>query len=157
MVARTFSKAFSFAGMRVGWAVGPRELIGALNKVKDSYNVSRLSQLGAEATLDEWDAFQQNVKKICATRERTTSTLAKLGFFVYPSQTNFVFARPPSPMTAKQWFDGLRTRNILVRWWDTDRICDFARVTIGTDEEMDKFLEASRVILSEAKNLGGFR
>jgi histidinol-phosphate aminotransferase len=151
IVARTFSKAFSFAGMRVGWAVGSRELIGALNKVKDSYNVSRLSQLGAEATLDEWDAFQQNVKKICVTRERTASALAKLRFFVYPSQTNFVFARPPPPVTAKQWFDGLRTRNILVRWWDADRIRDFARVTIGTDEEMDKFLEATKELCEEAK------
>jgi len=146
IVARTFSKAFSFAGMRVGWAVGSRELIAALNKVKDSYNVSRLSQLGAEATLEEWDYFQQNVKKICATRERTSAALAKLGFFVYPSQTNFVFAKPPSPLTAKQWIDGLRAKNILVRWWDADRIRDFARVSIGTDEEMDKFLAATKEI-----------
>jgi len=144
IVARTFSKAFSFAGMRVGWAVGPRDLIGALNKVKDSYNVSRLSQLGAEATLDEWEYFQQNVNRIRATRERTASELAKLGFFVYPSQTNFVFARPPAPLTAKQWFDGLRARNILVRWWDANRIREFARVSIGTDEEMDCFLEVTR-------------
>jgi histidinol-phosphate aminotransferase len=151
IVARTFSKAFSFAGMRVGWAAGSHELITALNKVKDSYNVSRLSQLGAEATLDDWDYFQGNVKKICATRERTVSALAKLGFFVYPSQTNFVFARPPAPVTAKQWFDGLRARNILVRWWDADRIRDFARVSIGTDEEMDKFLTATKVICEEAK------
>jgi len=151
IVARTFSKAFSFAGMRVGWAVGPRELISALNKVKDSYNVSRLSQLGAEATLEEWDYFQQNVSKIRSRRERTTSELAKLGFFVYPSQANFVFARPPATLTAKQWFDGLRTQNILVRWWDANRIRDFARVSIGTDEEMDKFLETTKVICEEAK------
>lgn len=151
IVARTFSKAFSFAGMRVGWAAGSRELIAALNKVKDSYNVSRLSQLGAEATLDEWDYFQGNVKKICATRERAVSALVKLGFFVYPSQTNFAFARPPSPMTAKRWFDGLRARNILVRWWDADRIRDFARVTIGTDEEMSRFLEATKELCEEAK------
>jgi histidinol-phosphate aminotransferase len=151
IVARTFSKAFSFAGMRVGWAVGSRELIAALNKVKDSYNVSRLSQLGAEATLEEWDYFQQNVKKICGTRERTVAMLAKLGFFVYPSQTNFVFAKPPSPVTAKRWFDGLRTKNILVRWWDADRIRDFARVSIGTDEEMDKFLVATKEACEEAK------
>jgi len=150
IVARTFSKAFSFAGMRVGWAAGPRELIGALDKVKDSYNVSRLSQLGAEATLDDWDYFRENVKKICATRERTASALAKLGFFVYPSQTNFVFARPPAPLTAKRWVDGLRARNILVRWWEADRIRDFARVSIGTDEEMDKFLTATKVICEEA-------
>ncbi len=152
IVARTFSKAFSFAGLRVGWAAGSRELIAALNKVKDSYNVSRLSQVGAEATLDEWSYFQQNVKKICATRERTTSELAKLGFFVYPSQTNFVFARPPAPLTAKQWFDGLRARNILVRWWDADRIRDFVRVSIGTDEEMDKLLNATKEICEEAKH-----
>jgi histidinol-phosphate aminotransferase len=151
IIARTFSKACSFAGMRVGWAVGSRELITALNKVKDSYNVSRLSQLGAEATLEEWDYFQQNVKKICAARERTTATLAKFGFFVYPSQTNFVFVKPPVPLTAKQWFDGLRAKNILVRWWDADRIRDFARVTIGTDEEMDKFLAATKEACEEAK------
>jgi histidinol-phosphate aminotransferase len=151
IVTRTFSKAFSFAGMRVGWAVGSGALIGALNKVKDSYNVSRLSQLGAEATLDEWEYFQQNVKKICATRDRTVSELAKLGFFVYPSQTNFVFTRPPVPLTAKQWFDGLRAWNILVRWWDADRIRDFARVSIGTDEEMDKFLAATKEICEKAK------
>ena len=151
IVARTFSKAFSFAGMRVGWGVGSRELIAALNKVKDSYNVSRLSQLGAEATLEEWDYFQQKVKKICATRERTSVALAKLGFFVYPSQTNFVFAKPPVPMTAKQWFDGLRAKNILVRWWDADRIRDFARVSIGTDEEIGKFLEATKEVCEEAK------
>ena len=151
IVARTFSKAFSFAGMRIGWAVGSGALIGALNKVKDSYNVSRLSQLGAEATLDEWEYFQQNVKRIRATRERTVSALAKFGFFVYPSQANFVFARPPGPRTAKQWFDGLRTRNVLVRWWDADRIRDFARVSIGTDEEMDRFLAATKEICEKAK------
>jgi len=152
IVARTFSKAFSFAGMRVGWAAGSGALIGALNKVKDSYNVSRLSQLGAEATLDEWVYFQQNVKKICATRDRTVSALAKFEFFVYPSQTNFVFARPPAPLTAKQWFDGLRARNILVRWWDADRIRDFARVSIGTDEEMDRFLAATKEICEKTKS-----
>ena len=150
IVARSFSKSFSFAGMRVGWAAGPGDLIAALNKVKDSYNVSRLSQVGAEATLDDWDYFQRNVKKICATRQRVADTLVKLGFFVYPSQTNFLFARPPAPVTAKQWFEKLRERNILVRWWDVDRIREFARVSIGTDEEMERFLEATEQFLSPA-------
>jgi histidinol-phosphate aminotransferase len=148
IVARSFSKSFSFAGMRVGWAAGPRELIDALGKVKDSYNVSRLSQVGAEATLDDWEYYQQNVKKICATRERTTDALVKLGFFVYPSQTNFVFARPASALTAQRWFEKLRKRNILIRWWDADRIRDSARVSIGTDQEMEKFLAATRQFLS---------
>jgi histidinol-phosphate aminotransferase len=155
VVARSFSKSFSFAGMRVGWAAGPRDLIDALNKVKDSYNVSRLSQIGAEATLDDWEYYQRNVKKICATRERTIHALAKLGFFVYPSQTNSVFARPPAPttptralgLTAKQWFEELRKRNILIRWWDADQIRDFARVSIGTDEEMERFVEATKALV----------
>jgi histidinol-phosphate aminotransferase len=143
IVARTFSKAFSFAGMRVGWAAGPKELIAALNKVKDSYNVNRLSQVGAEATLDDWAYFENNVQRIRTTRQRVIGKLAEWKFFVYPSQTNFVFARPPAPLAARQWFEQLRERKILVRWWDADRIRDFIRVTIGTDEEMDKFLEAS--------------
>ena len=146
IVARTFSKAVAFAGMRVGWAVGAPALIAALNKVKDSYNVNRLSQVGAEAALDDWAYYAGNVARLCATRERVVAELTKLGFFVYPSQTNFVFARPPAALSAKQWFDGLRARNILVRWWDADRIRDFARVSIGTDAEMTKFLEATKEI-----------
>jgi histidinol-phosphate aminotransferase len=149
IVARSFSKSFSFAGMRVGWAVGPRELIAALGKVKDSYNVSRLSQIGAEATLDDWDYYQQHVKRICITRQRVTDALVKRGFFVYPSQANFVFARPPAPITAKQWFEALRGQNVLVRWWDADRIRDFARISIGTDKEMEKFLETTKAFISK--------
>jgi histidinol-phosphate aminotransferase len=156
LVARSFSKSFALAGMRVGWAVGPVELIGALDKVKDSYNVNRLSQLAAETALDDWPYFESTVKRIRATRGRVSEALAKLGFFVYPSQANFVFARPPaglsptgvSGLTAKRWVDELRARKILVRWWDAERIRDFARVSIGTDEEMDKFLEATRQFLS---------
>jgi histidinol-phosphate aminotransferase len=137
--------------MRIGWAAGAPDLIAALNKVKDSYNVNRLSQIAAEAALDDWPYFEQTVKKICATRGRVTSALESLGFFVYPSQTNFVFARPPAPLTAKQWFEELRARKILVRWWDADRICDFARVSIGTDDEMDKFVAATKEICEKAK------
>ena len=143
IVARTFSKAFSFAGMRVGWAAGSKQLIDALNKVKDSYNVNRLSQIGAEVTLDDWAYFETNAGKIKATRQRVIGKLEEWKFFVYPSQTNFVFASPPAPLTARQWFEKLREQKILVRWWDADRIRDFVRVTIGTDEEMNQFLEVS--------------
>ena len=148
LVARTFSKSFALAGMRIGWAVGPTELIAALDKVKDSYNVNRLSQLAAEAALDDWPYFESTTKKICATRMRVATALEGFGFFVYPSQANFVFARPPAPWSAKRWVDELRARKILVRWWDAERIRDCARISIGTDEEMDKFLEATRQFLS---------
>ncbi|MCG3149196.1 MAG: Histidinol-phosphate aminotransferase [Verrucomicrobiae bacterium] len=143
IVARTLSKAVSFAGMRVGWAVGPIALIAALHKVRDSYNVNRLSQVGAEAALDNWAYYEANVRQVCGTRDRVTAALVKRGFVVLPSQTNFIFAKPPAPVTAKRWFDGLRERKVLVRWWDAARIRDFARVSIGTDEEMNSFLEAT--------------
>ena len=70
---------------------------------------------------------------------------------LFRSQTNFVFARPPLPTSAQQWFDELRARNILVRWWDTDRIRDFARVSIGTDGEMNQFLEATKDICEKTR------
>jgi histidinol-phosphate aminotransferase len=148
LVARSFSKSFALAGMRLGWATGSKELIAALEKVKDSYNVNRLSQLAGEAALDDWAYFEEITHKVKATRQQVSQALAKLGFFVYPSQTNFVFARPPAPLTGRQWFERLREKKILVRWWDADRIRDFARVSIGTDEEMDRFLEATRQFLS---------
>ncbi len=144
IVARSFSKSFALAGMRLGWASGPKELIGALLKVKDSYNVNRLTQLAGEAALGDWSYFEETVGQIKATRARVIGRLEEWGFFVYPSQTNFVFAKPPAPRTAKQWFDGLRAKNVLIRWWDADRLRDFARVSIGTDEEMERLLEATK-------------
>ncbi len=150
IVARTFSKSFALAGMRLGWATGRAELIAALNKVKDSYNVTRLTQVAGEAALNDWPYFEETVRQIKATRQRTIAGLEKIGFRVYPSQTNFVFAKPPVPVTAKAWFDGLRAKRILVRWWEAERIRDFARVSIGTDEEMDQFLMATEAICEKA-------
>jgi len=147
LVARSFSKSSALAGMRLGWVVGPTELIGALDKVRDSYNVSRLSQLAGEAAIDDVPYFEETVRKVKATRERVRRQLEDWSFGVLPSETNFVFAKPPAPLTAKRWFDGLRERKVLVRWWDADRIRDFARVSIGTDKEMDKFLEATHETL----------
>jgi len=143
IVARSFSKSFALAGMRLGWAAGSRELIEALDKVKDSYNVNRLTQIAGEAALEDWAYFEEITRKVKATRQRVVEALISRGYFVYPSQTNFVFARPPSPLTARQWFERLREKKILVRWWDAERIRDFARVSIGTEEEMEKFLSVS--------------
>ena len=143
LVARTFSKSYSLAGMRIGWAVGAPALIAALDKVKDSYNVNRLSQLAAEAALDDRQYFAETTRKVKATRQRVIDRLVEWKFRVLPSQTNFVFAQPPAPLTARQWFEQLREKKILVRWWDAGRIRNGVRVTIGTDDEMNKFLEAT--------------
>jgi histidinol-phosphate aminotransferase len=148
LVARTFSKSFSLAGVRVGWVVGARPLIEGLDKVKDSYNVNRLSQAAALAALDDWEYFESTRKKVIATRERLKNALEQLGFFVYPSQTNFLLVRPPR-IAAQQYFQSLRERKILVRWWDKQRLKDFVRISIGTDEQMDVLLKETKEILAK--------
>ncbi|MCS7049123.1 MAG: histidinol-phosphate transaminase [Verrucomicrobiae bacterium] len=151
IVARSFSKSYALAGLRIGWAVGPAELIRALQKVKDSYNVNRLSQLAARAALEDDVWLVDSLRRIRITRECIHDALLAKGFFVFPSQTNFLFARPPAPLTARRWFEALRADyRILTRWWDADRIRDFVRISIGTDDEMNKFLEATGAILEKA-------
>lgn len=147
LVARTLSKSYSLAGLRVGFAVGHKALIAGLMKVKDSYNVNRLSQAAGIAALDDHEHFAANVARIKATRERLRGELLALGFGVLPSATNFLFARPPGKLKARKFYDELRARNILVRWWSEARVRDHVRITIGTDEEADKLLAATREIL----------
>ena len=95
LVARTFSKAYSLCFQRVGYFVGHAELIAALDKIRDSYNVNGLGQIAAEATLDDLKYYRANFKKIISTREWLSRELTKLGFRVFPSQTNFILAQPP--------------------------------------------------------------
>ena len=146
LVARSFSKSYALAGMRLGWVTGAPALIAALDKVKDSYNVNRLSQIAGEAAMADVPYFEEMRRKVKTTRQRVLERLANWKFQVHPSQTNFLFARPPAPLIAKQWFDGLRARNILIRWWDADRIREYGRVSIGTEEEMTAFLEATAAL-----------
>ena len=151
LVARTLSKSYSLAGMRVGFAVGRKALIEGLMKVKDSYNVNRLSQAVALAALGDRAHFEANVRRVKATRERLRDALRTLGFDVPPSAANFLFAKPPAKMTAKKFYAALRARHILVRWWGDPRVRGRVRISIGTDEETDKLLAATLDILAEVK------
>ena len=117
LVARTFSKAYSLCFQRVGYFVGHPELILALDKIRDSYNVNGLGQIAAEATLDDLDYYRANFWKIVFTREKLSRELTKLGFRVFPSQTNFILAQPPK-FPAQDWLQKLRAQKILVRWFD---------------------------------------
>ncbi len=146
LVTRTFSKAYSLCFQRVGYAVGHPELIDALQKVRDSYNVNGLGQVAACATLDDLPYYRANFRRIIATRERLSRELGVLGFDVRPSATNFILTRPPGP-PAKQWLGELRARKILVRWFDLPGLRDQLRITIGTPAEADSLLEAVRDIL----------
>ncbi|MGH7988712.1 MAG: pyridoxal phosphate-dependent aminotransferase, partial [Limisphaerales bacterium] len=102
LVARTFSKAYSLCFQRVGYFIGNAELISALHKIRDSYNVNGLGQIAAEATLDDLKYYRANFKKIISTREWLSRELTKLNFRVLPSQTNFILAQPPK-FSAKDW------------------------------------------------------
>ena len=146
LVARTFSKAYSLCFQRVGYLVGHAELIAALNKIRDSYNVNGLGQIAAEATLDELDYYRANFQKIIATREWLTRELTALGFLVRPSQTNFILARPPSS-TAEDWLQKLRAKKILVRWFSAPEVKDFLRISIGTPAEAAALVKAARKLL----------
>jgi histidinol-phosphate aminotransferase len=145
LISRTFSKAYSLCFQRVGYFVGHPELIAALNKVRDSYNVNGLGQIAAVATLSDLGYYRKNFKKVIATRERLRRELSGLGFAVLPSQTNFILARPPN-FPAKEWLQKLRDNKILVRWFSAPEVKDFLRITIGTDAEADALLKVVRKI-----------
>jgi histidinol-phosphate aminotransferase len=146
LVARTFSKGYSLCFQRVGYFVGPSALIGALDKIRDSYNVNGLGQVAALATLESLPYYRKNFERIKKTRERLARQLSFLGFEVHPSQTNFLLARPPGP-SAREWLARLREERILVRWFDQPAIREFLRITVGTDREVDALLDAVRSIL----------
>jgi len=145
LVARTFSKAYSLCFQRIGYFVGHPDLINALHKIRDSYNVNGLGQVAAEATLDDLDYYRANFKKIIATREWLSRELTKLGFRVLPSETNFILARPPV-FSAQDWLQKLRSQKILVRWFSAPEVKNYLRITIGTQREAEALVKASRQI-----------
>jgi histidinol-phosphate aminotransferase len=145
VVARSFSKSYSLAGLRLGYAVGPAPLIAALHKIKDSYNVSRLAQLLGEAALDDQRWMRRNVAKVVATRTRTAEALRRRGWTVADSATNFLWARPVG-RPAAELFEALRARGIFVRYFPGPRTGDYLRITIGTDAQM-------KVLLAELDRL----
>jgi len=146
LVARTFSKAYSLCFQRVGYFVGHRDLIAALHKIRDSYNVNGLGQVAAVATLGDLPHYRANFKKIIATRDWLGRALTKSGFRVLPSQTNFILARPPR-FTAREWQQQLRARKVLVRWFNFPGVKDYLRITVGTAAEAKALVQAVRKTL----------
>ena len=147
LVARTLSKSYSLAGIRLGYCVGNTELIGALHKIKDSYNVNYLTQEIARVAILDQDTMRANVQAIIETRGLVADKLAELGFEVSASETNFLWAKP-SGISAKVLFGELNKQKIIVRYFDNDeRTKDYLRITIGTAPEMFQFLDAVERIL----------
>ena len=148
LVARTFSKAYSLCFQRVGYFVGNAELIAALDKIRDSYNVNGLGQIAAAATLDDLKYYRANFKKIIATRDALSRELTKVCFRVLPSQTNFILAKPPL-FPAKEWLQKLREKKILIRWFSAPEVSDYLRITMGTPAEAMALVKAVKKILRE--------
>ena len=149
LVIHTLSKSRSLAGLRVGYAIGQRPLIDALERVKDSFNsypIDRIAQAGAAAAIDDRAWFDETRGKVIESRERVTGALRQRGFEVLPSQANFVFARHPAH-SGEALAKGLRDRAVLVRHFAKPRISDFLRITIGTAEECDRLIAAVEEIV----------
>ncbi len=140
LVMRTLSKSYSLAGLRAGYAVGAKPLIEALFKIKDSYNMDALSQTLAHEALSDIRYMKSNVARIRKTRARLTESLNGFGFLVYPSETNFLWVKP-FRISANQLFERLRERKVLVRYFKGPLTGDFLRITVGTDEDADRFLQ----------------
>ena len=153
LVVQTFSKSRSMAGMRIGYAFGSKRVISAIYAVRNSYNSYTMNYpsilCGAEALKDE-AYFAGTTKKIIATRERVKQELSGLGFSFPDSKTNFLFATHES-VPAEEIFTMLREKHIFVRYFKKPRIDNYLRITIGTDEEMDRLIGALKEYL-DAKN-----
>jgi histidinol-phosphate aminotransferase len=149
LVVHTLSKSRALAGLRVGYALGDAALIEGLNRVKDSFNsypLGRPAQAGAVAAIQDEDYFQQGRAYVIAGRERLVAGLVRLGFEVLPSAANFVFARHPGH-EGKDLAAELRARAIIVRHFNAPRISDYLRITVGSNEQVEKLLTALDEIL----------
>lgn len=154
LIVRTFSKSRSMAGLRIGYAMGSRKLIAALNNVKYSYNSYTMNWpsiiLGAESVRDQ-EYFIDTTQKIIRTREETKIALKKLGFHFPDSKTNFIFAAHET-VSARELFAMLRSRNIFVRHFDKPRIDNYLRISVGSEEQMKKLLSVLEHYLNEGGN-----
>jgi len=140
VVLRSFSKSFSLAGMRIGLGFAPEELISGMMKVKDSYNVNRLSMVAATAALQDIPWMTRNVRRIQRSRGKLTAGLKRLGYHVYPSHANFVLARKQE-QNLNAVYEQLKARNILVRYFDTPGLQDCLRIAVGAPQEVRALLK----------------
>ncbi len=149
LVVQTFSKSRSLAGARLGFAFGCEDLIRDLNTLRNAvapYNVNNFTQALGVEVLKRQDEMKEHCREICRTRAWTEEMLRELGFRVLPSETNFVFARSDR-LSGEEVYRALREKGILVRHFDSPRIRDYNRISIGTMEQMERLKEALTGIL----------
>ena len=145
VISRTFSKSRSLAGLRFAFAVAHPNIIEGMMKMKDSYNVSMLTQTLALASLRDGPYFEKCVGQIKTNRTTLAAGLRALGFEILPSETNFLFVKPP--ISAKKYFQDLKSANIVVRYFPMERTRCFVRITVGSEAENSALLAATEEIL----------
>ena len=145
VVTRTLSKSYALAGMRLGLAIARPEIIAALDKIRDHYNLDRLAQAACVAALQDQEYFQMRCDQVVATRKFFVTELQSLGYAVLESAGNFVFASPPD-RNGRRVYDGLYAHKILVRHFSDPLLAHGLRISIGTREEMEQTLGALREI-----------
>ncbi|NLY81924.1 MAG: histidinol-phosphate transaminase [Clostridiales bacterium] len=151
LVIGTFSKSRNLAGARIGYAVASEEIIADLNAIKFSFNPYNLSSLsidiGVEALCDK-EYFKSCIEQIVSNREYLTNKLEDLGFEIVKSKANFIFVRPLG-IAGKKYYERLKEKGVLVRYFDKTRTKDYVRITIGTIKDCDILIEMTKEILSE--------
>ena len=153
LVTQTFSKSRSLAGARLGLGIGSAELIRDLNTIKYStnpYNVNSMTMAAGIGALQDEAYRVKNCEAIKETRARTAAALKKLGFTMTNSSSNFLLARHPA-LSGKMLYERLREQGILVRHFDTPRLCEYNRITVGSEEQMQVLIAAVRDILEAEK------
>lgn len=153
LVVGTYSKSRSMAGARLGFVFGDKEIIADLEKIKFStnpYNINRLTLLAGKAAVLDNDYYMENCKKVIETREFTVKELRTLGFTVTDSKANFIFAKSDF-VSGETLYKELKRRGILVRHFSSPKICEYNRITIGTREQMQAFLDAVQDILKQGE------
>ncbi|WP_411682491.1 histidinol-phosphate transaminase [Clostridium thailandense] len=151
LVIQTLSKSRSLAGIRVGFALGQEELIDGLNRIKNSFNsytIDRVAAIAAVEAIKDEEYFRECASKIIKTREEVVEKLTLLDFNVIPSKANFIFTAH-STYPASELFTRLREKGVLVRYFNKNRINNYLRITIGSDEEMNYFIEKVKEIIND--------
>ncbi len=154
VVTRSLSKSYALAGMRIGLGIANKKTIDMLLKVKDSYNMNRLSIKAGKAAMDDRQYFSKIKKNVIKTRLFLGKRLKAMGFEILPSSANFIFAKPP--VDAKNLTARLEGKNILVRYFCTDWLKDYIRISVGTMKEIKMFLKETeallKTVISKQKN-----
>jgi histidinol-phosphate aminotransferase len=150
IVMRTLSKGYSLAGLRFGFGIAAEPIIATLNKVKDSYNLDAIAIAAATAVIGDQAYAQATWRKVVQEREKLVPQLRAMGFDVLPSESNFLLATAPKP-GAGAIYQALKSRGILVRWWDAAGMSDKLRITVGTPEQNGKLIAAMTEIIAGAE------